>query len=101
MAHRRDAFPRLPAHNQYNHAVRACHDAIVAVCQRLAHLLDAPTCAYEAPWPLWKRGSRGCPRWTSGLSISPMSLKIRGMRSYFRVPKSGCGTVYNVLNKRR
>lgn len=48
MAHLRDAFPHLPARSQYNRAVRACHDAIVAVGQRLAHLLDAPTCAYEA-----------------------------------------------------
>ncbi len=44
----RGAFPRLPAHSQYNRAVRACHDAIVAVGQRLARLLDAATCAYEA-----------------------------------------------------
>ncbi len=45
--HLRGAFPRLPALSQYNRAVRACHDAIVAVGQRLARLLDAPTCAYE------------------------------------------------------
>ena len=46
--HPRAAFPRLPARSQYNRAVRACHDAIVAVGLRLARLLDAPTCAYEA-----------------------------------------------------
>ncbi len=47
-AHLRGAFPRLPAHSQYNRTMRACHDAIVAVGQRLARLLDAATCAYEA-----------------------------------------------------
>jgi len=43
VAHLRDAFPHLPARSQYNRAVRACHDAIVAVSVRLAQLLDAPT----------------------------------------------------------
>ncbi len=47
-AHVRGAFPRLPAHSQYNRIMRACHDASVAVGQRLARLLDAATCAYEA-----------------------------------------------------
>ncbi len=47
VAHLRDAFPRLPARSQYNRAVRACQDAIVAVGVRLAQLLDAATCAYE------------------------------------------------------
>jgi len=46
--HLRGAFPRLPAHSQYNRAVRACHAAIAAVGQALAGLLDAGTCAYEA-----------------------------------------------------
>ena len=44
----RGAFPRLPARSQYNRAVRACHAAIAAVGQRLAQMLDAATCAYEA-----------------------------------------------------
>lgn len=46
--HLRGAFPRLPDRAQYNRCVRACHDTIAAVGQRLAGLLDAATCAYEA-----------------------------------------------------
>jgi Transposase DDE domain len=48
VAHLRSAFPPLPARSQYNRLLRRCHDAIVAVGQRLAAGLDAPTCAYEA-----------------------------------------------------
>jgi hypothetical protein len=48
VAHLRGAFPTLPARSQYNRLLRRCHDAIVAVGQRLACWLDAPTCAYEA-----------------------------------------------------
>ncbi len=44
----RAAVPRLPARSQYNRAVRACPRAITAGGQRLARLLDATTCAYEA-----------------------------------------------------
>jgi len=44
----RGAFPRLPACRPYNRTVRAYHDAIVAVGQRLARLRDAATCAYTA-----------------------------------------------------
>ncbi len=47
-AHLRAAFPRLPARSQDNRAVRACQHAITAVGQRLARLLDATNCAYEA-----------------------------------------------------
>jgi hypothetical protein len=46
--HLRGAFPTLPARSQYNRLLRRCHDAIVAVGQRLARRLDARTCAYEA-----------------------------------------------------
>jgi hypothetical protein len=44
----RAAFPALPALSQFNRQVRACHRLLVAVGQRLAQRLDAPTCAYEA-----------------------------------------------------
>jgi hypothetical protein len=48
VAHLRGAFPRLPARSQYNRLVRRCQDALVAVGQRLAAWLAAPSCAYEA-----------------------------------------------------
>jgi hypothetical protein len=44
----RDAFPRWPDRGQYNRQVRQAHDALVAVGQHLAWLLDAPYCPYEA-----------------------------------------------------
>jgi hypothetical protein len=44
----RDACPRLPDRGQSNRQVRRAHDAIVAVGQHLAWLLDAPPCPDEA-----------------------------------------------------
>ena len=44
----RAAFPALGALSQFNRQVRACRGLLVAVGQRLARWLDAPTCAYEA-----------------------------------------------------
>jgi hypothetical protein len=43
----RAAFPTLPQRSQYNRLLRRCQPALVMVGQALAHLLDAPTCAYE------------------------------------------------------
>jgi hypothetical protein len=46
--HRRAACPTLPHRGQDTRLLRRGHDVLVAVGQRLAQRLDAPTCAYEA-----------------------------------------------------
>src|SRR5256885_8922283 len=63
VAHLRAAFPTLPARSQYNRLARRCHDAIVAVGQHLADLLDGRTSPYEA---------------LDGMGVPPRNAKRRG-----------------------
>jgi len=88
-AHLRGAFPRLPAHSQYNRTLRACHDAIVAVGVRLARLLDAATCAYEAldaTGVVTRNSKRRGHGWLDGQATKgwcTLSARTRGTTAYF------------------
>jgi hypothetical protein len=63
VAHLCGAFPTLPARSQYNRLLRRGHDAIVAVGQHLAALLDGRISPYEA---------------LAGMGVATRNLKRRG-----------------------
>jgi hypothetical protein len=98
----RGAFPRLPDRGQYNRQVRRAHDAIVAVGQHLAWLLDAGSCPYEALDSMGvvtrnsKRRGRG---WLPGVSQTGWCSRLgffHGLHLLTSVTPAGAITGYGL-----